>query len=513
MKFPGRIYQGKQGIHLALYNFHPDIWMACPDSLKGKAQRLGHVSYRYGGYSGGIDLFKLKERCKIPEIRLQQQSTRLNKRWIQGVDERQDVQYEIKKNAPEELLYLIREDVRRFVRKRKNNPSAKNPIGTNINRVSVLESKTEIKFINSWENKITTPGKHEFVPQCGNYANIDFTKGCITSLICGEQAKLDWTKGLATGFYIAPWRECAYCYAQAKHKPVLKTFYRFDWQQLKEELLGKAKLKTGSDEEFGRKVERLRFGKRTETASLLTRLQFIRTLEICTETGTKGIIPTKFLEYNKESADLLKRTESVVLYDHGWDGFEKGAVSFGCTNEWRLEQAVKYGEAGVKTAIYLMIANPVIGPTKRDRKVISFIEHHKKNLIGAQLLPMRFKSKKLAQEMAGIHWDDAKSDKLLLSKENENIGCFEVMGGELSPKKFHDFWLDLIRNNKGFYRMCHHTNNFVWCGGCFAKEGLAIKHKRVAVKAIRKIPRPSKRKTQGKKLPSAVEKYQLTFSE
>jgi len=517
-KFPGRTYQGKQGAYLALYNFHPDIWMACPDSLEGRAERLGHATYKYGGYSGGIDFFRLNEKSKIPEIRLQQPSIKLNKRWIKEVDKRQDVQYIIINNTPSEVLDIAREDIRMFVRKaekkRKKSFPAKNPIGTRINRCSVLIPQTEIKEINRYKDMITTPGKPEFTPQCDNYANIDYSKGCVTSLVFTEQVVWDWERKIAKGIFVAPWHECFYCYAIPNHKSFLKNNYEYEeksfGQQLKEELLGKAQLITGSTKEFGRRVEKLRFGKRTEAGSLLTRPQFIKTLEICVETETKGVIPTKFLEYNPEVADLLRRTDSVVLYDRGWNEFQKGAVSFGCTTEWAREQAVKYGETGVKTAIYLQIANPVIEPTKRDQEIIRFIEKYKKNLVGVQFLPMRYNSKELAKKIAGINWNDAKSDKILLSNQDPNIGAWELTGrNELIPKKLHPFWLGLIANNNGFYRMCHHTNNYVWCGRCYIGRGLAVKHKRALVNSIKK--KPKKKKEKEEKPPTATEKYQKTF--
>jgi len=258
-------------------------------------------------------------------------------------------------------------------------------------------------------------------------------------------------------------------------------------------------LKTGSDERFGRKVDRLRFGKRTEAASSLTLPQFMKTLEVCAETGTQGVIPTKFLKYDPEVAGLLKRTDSVVLYSIGWDEFERGAVSWGCSNNWRLEQAVKYGESGVNTGLYLMVSDPVKYPNGRDHEVIRFVEEHKENLAGVQLLPMRYKAKILASGLGMVHWDDAKSDKGLLALLDSHIGAFEVVGGELNPKEFNEFWLDLIGNNRGFYRMCHHTSEHVWCGGCFTKPGLSIDEKRVQVMAIKRAARPeSRRKKNGK---------------
>lgn len=160
-----------------------------------------------------------------------------------------------------------------------------------------------------------------------------------------------------------------------------------------------------------------------------------------------------------------------------------------------------------------MIADPVIEPNGRDAKIIDFAEKHRQNLAGVQLLPMRFKSKELAMNVAGVHWDDAKSNMFLIAPIDPHIGAYEVIGGELNPKKFHPFWLELIGDNKGFYRMCHHTNEHVWCGGCLTRPGMSIEHERVPVNAVKRIPRPEDRKKKKKKKTAAVETNQLGLFE
>ncbi|MFA5953215.1 MAG: hypothetical protein WC812_01350 [Candidatus Pacearchaeota archaeon] len=39
------------------------------------------------------------------------------------------------------------------------------------------------------------------------------------------------------------------------------------------------------------------------------------------------------------------------------------------------------------------------------------------------------------------------------------------------PKTIHPFWLNLIKNNNGRIRICHHDDELVYCGGCFQKQG------------------------------------------
>ena len=510
MRFAGRLYHGKVTDFLALYSHYKDIYFDCPDSIKEKAKRTAHVIYHWKGFTRSIDVFQLANNLnpeEIPEIKLNP-SIYLDRRGLRNTDNRQGIKYQVKKGAPKEVLDLIRRDIKQFIKSKKGNPTAKESFNSQIDYVNKITAVTETKLINPWKKRILTPGKHEFVPECGNIANIDFSKGCITSLVVGDTYNL--SPKIVKGVFVAPWLECDYCYAGMKHKSFLKNVYKFDWNQLKEELLGKARLITGSDKEHEKPIKRLRFGKRTETGSQFTRNQFMKTLEVCIETNTQGVIPTKFLEYNKEVAKLLKKTNSNVIYSIGWDEFQKGAVSFGCTTEWELEQATKYGEAGVNVSLYLMLESPVMAPSSRDLRLIDFVKKNKKNLIGVQLLPMRYWSKDLIKRMAGLNWDHVKNNRPLLEKMGDGIdNSYETISGQLNPLKINPFWLDLIKNNNGFYRMCHHTNDTTWCGGCFTKKGIITKHPRVKVNRINNKIRGEKKKA--KKKPKDKNQKKLIF--
>ncbi len=513
MKFPGRIYQGEKGTYLAIYNHYPDVWMACPNSIRG-SERLAHVSYGWDKNRRAIDLFRLNGQSEISELKLQPDIT-LGNLDVAEVACRQEVDYQLSPNTPQELVTLINIDIQEFVRTKDKTPSGKKEIGTHSRSVEEFIPETKIVYMQPFNGHILTPGKQEFIKQCGNNANIDYLKGCETSLvpaIPGGLSGIDWAEGIARGFFIAPWNECSYCYAQAKHKSPFKSFYAIDWDKLKAELFGEACLVTGSNKKYGRPVERLRFGKRTEAASFLTRPQFMKTLEICVDTGTQGVIPTKALEFDGAVAALLRRTNSNVLYSSGWDEHELGAVHLGFTNEWRLEQAAQYGAVGVNTAVYFMIANPCKEPTQRDKDLIGKLEGIKNHLVGVQLLPMRYKSKDLAERIAGLNWNDARNDMGLLSDQDPDIGCFDVEAGELRPVEIHPFWLQLIADNNGFYRMCHHTNEHVWCGGCFTRDGFDIEHKRVAVNAVKRKPRPPER-TRKKKIAAVKENQRDLFED
>jgi len=374
--------------------------------------------------------------------------TLVNPYWTRNTDEKQDVFYQVVREAPLEVVQYVREDIRKYIeeekgglaaKKRKDEEEEKNRVGR-IESRGLIVPRTEVKFIDPEGGKIVTTGKPEFTPECLNIANWDPGRGCITSLVgIKKESQIRVEGKFVEGVFVAPWRECDICYAENKHKSFLKTQYRHSMEQLEVELRGGACLTTGSDKPYGKLVKFLRFGKRTEAASKFTRTRFLQVLEVCARTGTQGIIPTKFLEYDKEVDGLLKRTNSVVLFDYGWDEYEKGACSFGCTNKWRLERAVEYGAAGRNSVIYMHVKDATKEPTERDLNLLKKIEKYRKYLTGCQVLPVRYKSKQLAMDMARVDWDLVSKPHTLLEHLDDSIYSWEVNAGELIPRRIHLF--------------------------------------------------------------------------
>jgi hypothetical protein len=263
--------------------------------------------------------------------------------------------------------------------------------------------------------------------------------------------------------------ECEYCYAERQHKSFPKTIYNFDKLQLKAELLGEAKLSFEEPEKtLGKPVKILRFGKRTESWTPFTQEEFIGTLEICAETGTRCIIPNKFLPFSQEVATLLKKTNSSLLYSIGWDEVEKGACMWGANNSFRLEQALKYKEAGVNSNIYLLM----IGhhpPSKREVDILNFTEFGEK--IPIQLLPVRFRSKDLFKKMTGDKFEEATSEQGILFDEIYKKS-YVKKGQSLILNDFDSFWINLVKNSKERIRICHHNDEKVYCGRCFQNKNI-----------------------------------------
>lgn len=486
MKFPGALYRTSKAEYLAVYNHWPDISVKLPPDLS-EGRHVGHVDYSYGVRVKGIDLFLFEKGVpKLIKHISADKGFGVSDANVVGVfdndrrritffpehssrvNQAHDVHYTfVEGQETTELVNLVAADVSTYCVGNNSNP-AKNPTGTSINMVPKIIPSTNLERVkNTLREKeyILTGGKAEFVKECILNANIDFGGGCITGWIPGSEASFDGKT--FRGFFLAPWDECRYpCYAADKHSSFPKNFLDFNEDLLRRELRGECCLDFGSPVQYGKPIPVLRFGKRTETGSIYTREMLNRTLELMTETGTKGVIPTKFLEFNETVADLLRRTRSTLLFSMGFDEEEPGALAHGCGNEFRFEQAIRYREAKVNSNIYLLIRahQP---PGERELDILKRTNYGSK--ISMQLLPLVTKSKEAAQRLLGVCWDTlkgAKGQAELPGVSDFTCGSYYLDGGKLRAQKLHPDWLNLMRDHKGI-RMCHHDPFETYCGSCF----------------------------------------------
>ncbi len=445
MKIPGSIYLGMEGrVYLALYNMFPDVFRSPPPSAKD-SHYIAHVDYSYESRRRGIDVFFLKSGVPYKEVDIKRfLSLPEVKVSYDEVDTRNDVKYELvgSYEHKSEVLNLIRKDILDFC----ENP-AKRPTGPKINLVNVITPKTELRKVP--QNWLLEGGKAEFVPVCRIEANLDFSYGCISGFVNG---------------FLDIFAECNYCYALQKHKSFPKYIFDIDRTQLKSELLG------------SRSVKVLRLGKRTESGSNLTLDSLVLTLETCLETKTKCIMPTKYLKFDKEIAGLFKKTNSSLLFSPGPNKFERGACANGCNNEFRLEQAVRYKEEGVNSILYPIIELPH-PPTKRDFEILKFAEKYR---LPVQLLPIRPRSKEVALAITGVSWRTLKKSRnpkqiIIPGIQVEKEGGYISKASTLIAQEKDPFWINLVGNNKGNIRMCHHDEKETYCGACFLdKRGIIV---------------------------------------
>lgn len=528
---PAGIHLGKNNRkYLAVYNYQYDVSVMLPPEFSS-AKRVAHITYSRGDKKGGVDVFLLNDSlpdvstiAKIKkEIYFGEDGFRVDqkgKSYRIGFESRKDIDiiYDIQhqivssyKNIGTEVSDLTRADIIYFCKLElaKTLRDPKRKYADKIIPVTKLEDVDP--------ERVLTGGKQEFVPSCSLEANIDFGKGCISSWIPGEGAHFDGQSFV--NFFSYLWGECDYCYAESKHKLFPKTIYKFDQQRLLEELRGQARLITGSNQILGRPVDILRFGKRTEPWTPFTQNQFMQTLEAMVQTGTKGVLTTKFLPFIPEVVELLKRTNSNLLYSIGFDELEIGPVAYGCDNRFRVEQAIKYKEAGVNSSLYILI-HPIFPPTNRE---IELLDIAKKNNMLAQILPMKLTSRNLAQQVISPFigptkhhpWDILKDkspyQEKLTSPEVKYGESYYHEAGKLIPKidRFHPFWMNLVKNNKGNIRLCHHDEWLTYCGNCFHGQGFTIPTEHVNINPGGKPKMRTRKKTEPVKEPLPEDPNQL----
>lgn len=494
MKFTGGQYITSDGKRfLAIYNYQHDVYMMPPPEFKG-ANHIIHFSYSRGGKKGGGDVFLLNDSMPNPKNTMnitKEISVRdgkyhiddlrnrkkfdLEKGQLKNSIEKYDMYFQIAsfpKTITEKALTFSKVDIAYFC----GEQIATKHRGLGIEYVDKIIPKTEIK--RTTPNKFLEGGKHWFIPFCPK-ANTDEGQGCATGWIPGENHSFDGK--FFVNYFSSPPDECNYCYSSDKHKCPSKTVNLFDRQRFSQELQGDCCLEYNSNKKHGELVKLLRFGKRTEPwMPGVTEDSVVGKLEVMVETGTRGIIVTKFLPYIKYVDDLVKRTGSRVMHSIGFDFAEKGACAQGYDNEWRVKQAIKYKE------VLFLLLNAHLPPGERENKILNTAKKYK---LSVQLLPLRFKQNKgkgLVRQMTGQTWDFLKEDspenrmrkgQFNLSDFKEPIGrgSYILYNGELVAKKIHPYWLNLIGDNNGNIRMCHHNDELTYCGGCFQGKGFITK--------------------------------------
>ncbi len=525
MKVTGATYDIEGEKYLVIYRYQKDVLLKLPPEIE--SENIAHLTYKKRNKDGSAYVFKLKNfnnlekyvtlskdfqvkdgRCIISgKIHNNHSETKPHKTPKKGtrsiyIPNREEVmrKYDISGqtvfsgNKKDELELLFLGDVLDFCKDQE----VENENEWGIKTVGEIIAKTKLKKIEP--ERILQGGKQDFVYKCWLEANIDYNGDCITRFVPGANASFDGT--YFYNYFSFPWGECEYCYSEAKHGKkggFPKEMYDFTKQRLTEEIKGGCKLIHNSEETLGRPVKMLRFGKRTESWTPFTKDKFSETLEVMVDVGTRGVIPTKLLPFDPFLAKLFRGTNSTLLYGVSpFSKFEFGAVEiYGSTNEWRMEQARKYAEAGVDSQYYLLCAAN-LPPGEFEKKVLADAERNK---MIVQVLPLRHKNKDLCFRMTGENWDFLKNkhpnqEKLFL-KENE--ASYIYFDNQLVLKKIHPEWEKIIGNNRGRVKMCHHDDYTIYCGGCSAKGGGIFKNGKHNRKDLEKKPKKRKKSRKPKK--------------
>jgi len=471
MRLEGSIYYGKEGrLYLPIYNNDPDVYTAPPPCIRDHSVYLSHDQYSFGAHTKCLDIYLINKEIDLFKVLKESKEVNIHNIFFlpetsngsynfNEIYRRQDIKSEMIGNYEykQELLILKGLDYEKFCK----NP-AKNPTGTRIEYVDEIIPKTELKEIN--KAHLLEGGKQDNLPSCGLEANWDDCKGCKTAIVNGFSDRF---------------AECVPCYASRQHLNPQKTSIKFDEKQLEKELLGECYLKGKNNDIHGKPIQVLRLGKRIEFCSSKKGLEaLVITLETCLKlekdynTKIKCVMPNKLLPFDDYIAKLFRKTNSVLLFSISEDRFERGACVQGCNNETRLERAVLYKEHGVNSIIYQSIDAPQVH--ERDLEILKFAQD---NNLQVQLLPMRLTGKKFALDFTGSHWNTLKHLKQITlpgTPEENQIGTYYNESGKLIAQVIHPYWREIIGDNTGNIRLCHHhrdpnnhNKDIVYCGRCF----------------------------------------------
>lgn len=355
------------------------------------------------------------------------------------------------------------------------------------------------------------PGKAEFLTYLDEFGikrelclckyNVDFSEGCISHVLMENMELVfhnDWGYGdefMKSHSYEELRSGCDYCYAKRKnfHKVTPKTI---DHNTLKD--LDNLRMDCGGI---------IRLGKNVEAGHPIYFSQLTDFLKLCAFYGdsVKGVIfPTKSLTFGREGLEkklldlldekgiiipsgeelslLLGRANAVVNYSIGYDKLERGPVSQGFTNKWRLEQAKKFYEHGVNvTATITCDVTSSIEDNIRNGSGIKYalemglIERvidgsEVKYVLGKGKVPIRFLPLRPNNSYVAMESTGVKRSCLFGNYSNKQLPLIELghtylsrSNNELYPKMLHPDFAGLFDQDVGF---CGEIKDEHHCDGC-----------------------------------------------
>ncbi len=422
-------------------------------------KHLAHVLWRnpLRGQDSNIDYFAVKENSELEPSEI----VHINQIALsEGVEDRCGVRYQILSDskAYENLVRAVAaRDIGDFLIERGKTRD-KSGLFSRSKRVKSRKEenfKSSVEYVsgvkglpvrNVMHARISVEGKQDYYPGCLLDINLDFAKWCIS--------------GISPDGKIAGWNSCDYCYASHTHAGYPGAFY-VDKKELKAQIKD-ARMERGRE---GKPTRYLRLGKRTECGAKMFRESLVNTLEVCADEGIKCIFPTKFLEFDRDVAELLKRTDSTLLVSLGNDELERGAVLHGRTQEARIEDSLKYLEAGARAIPYVLVDATLENGGR-------YFEKNFKEVLGKfpqmQIIPIRLRHTERAVKILGGWHNLIQTNYGRQDLFGHCDGHYEKGNdGTRIAVSIHPSLGNLVGDNGGDVRMCHHSSCREYCGMCF----------------------------------------------
>ena len=250
---------------------------------------------------------------------------------------------------------------------------------------------------------------------------------------------------------LARWNRCAYCYVSGNNSRSFPAIKQVDHKALQDQLE-----KISALRRFEKGAPRvLRIGAKTDPGSPAVRKQLLELLEFCARQSLTPVVTTKFLEFDPDVAQLLKRTDGVLMPSLGNDSLEVGAVLNGRTQMTRISDGLFYEAAGA-TVVPFVLTDPTLrdgGPWFKDTIILARL--HFSNI---QLLPIRLQNRSHAEAIFG-GWDISPADP---KRRYEADARHRRI-----PLAYDKKLMKTVALNTGNIRMCAHNSCASHCGGCF----------------------------------------------
>lgn len=441
---------GDKPLFLALYFDKPGVVYDTPPGT----ERVAHVTYLKPNataeyWSSSVDYFKVDDhktanklvsnKNDVINVRTARESARMKK-----AEEEHAVKFEILeqfRGSPLEKAVRLAalKDIYTHTRGAEK-PMIRSDHFTKY--VDQIVSTATIQRV--LDPKVDPEGKQSFFLDCVLDLNLDYADWCVAAVT--REGKL------------APWNDCLMCYASYKHKN-FPSIVKAD-TSLFIEAIREAR---STRDDRGQQTRFLRLGKRTEAAADIFRDHLLATLEAAEKEKLSVVLPTKFIRFDKEIAEGLKRTDSTLLISLGNDKFEVGPALLGYNNDFRFEQGILYQEVGVRTIPYVLVNARLEngGPhysANLERAIAAFKQ--------VQILPVRSRHTHTSNLILG-GWHDLVGE-LGHDLFGNMVGGFEKSNDHTRiSRAVHKSLLDKIGQNDGNVRMCHHNSKMTYCGGCF----------------------------------------------
>lgn len=299
----------------------------------------------------------------------------------------------------------------------------------------------------------------EIIDICDCIWNADFSiRGCAAQVHGAYMAEVVRNNGkYDKGSLPAKRREhgvdhtCDYCYAYQ------------NWGQITPRAINES-----TEREFQKKQPKIiRLGKDTECGHDIYVPALMSFLDLCLKYNTRIIFPTKMLRFRKDVAEKLRQVGGAVHRSIGADRFEKGVVSQGYSNAWRVEQARLDFQAEINEDLTIVcdVTQSLQANQRAGFYVVRALLDAEKFGLVARIIPLRINSEKLARAVTGHSFRELRNiQPSLPGYEMPLQGLWRKRGNnELAPNFLHSDFESLYRAGIG---ICGEVGDMEYCDKC-----------------------------------------------